>query len=307
MSYPPSASDPAPSAATSGVALPVAALLLATFAMASSPLLVRAADVGPFASAFWRVGGALPVLWLWASWEARQAGKPARSAFGTNAAILLTGIAFAGDLLVWHLAILKTTIANATFFATMSPIWVVMGSWVLIGEKVGRGGFLGVLICLLGAVAILGSSYSFAPNRLEGDFYGIATSAFFGAYFLALRAARRRSGTGRIIFLTSFLAAVLLLVVALLVEGRILPDSMKGLAAILGLAYFSHAAGQGLLTYASGHVPAVFSSLVTLLGSLIAATLAWIFLAEAMMPIQILGGALILFGIYVARPVYAGS
>ncbi len=270
--------------------------------MATSPLFVRLAGVGPFASAFWRVTAALPVLLAWAAWETRQRGEPAAAIFRMDGAIFLTGLAFAGDLLVWHLAILKTTVANATFFALMAPVWVVLGSAVLIGEKVGRGGVFGLVLCFGGAAALLGSSYSFAPENLTGDLYGIATSMFFGAYFMALRVARRRSGTGRIVFLTSVITAPILLAASLIAEHGLLPAGLGGAMALFALSYFGHAGGQGFLTYALGHLPAAFSSLVTFLGSLVAAGLAWLFLGEPLVPMQIVGAAFILAGIYVARP-----
>ena len=56
--------------------LPFAALVLGALAMGISPTFVRIADVGPLASAFWRVGAALPVLWLWSAMEARSRGEP---------------------------------------------------------------------------------------------------------------------------------------------------------------------------------------------------------------------------------------
>ncbi|MCB1486713.1 MAG: DMT family transporter [Bauldia sp.] len=294
-------SPAAPSAAT-GFALPFAALLLSALAMASSPLFVRLAEVGPFASAFWRVTAALPVLWVWAMRETRSRGEPAVTTYRIEPAILISGLVFAGDLLVWHVAILKTSVANASFFALMAPVWVVLGSAVLIGEKVGRGGVIGLLLCLVGAIALLGSSYSFAPEHLAGDLYAIATSIFFGAYFMAVRVARRRAGTGRIVFLTSVITAPILLAASLIAGNGLLPPSLGGAAALLTLSYFGHAGGQGFLAFALGHLPAAFSSLVTFLGSLAAAALAWIFLDEPLAPMQIAGAALILAGIYSARP-----
>ena len=41
---------------------------------------------------------------------------------------------FAGDLFFWHLAILGTTVANATFLATTAPLLVALGAWLLLGE-----------------------------------------------------------------------------------------------------------------------------------------------------------------------------
>src|SRR5436190_3617816 len=78
------------------------ALVLGAVAMGASPLFVRLADVGPYASAFWRCALALPFLAIWASWEK---GGLAASVCGTDRAVILSGIFFAGDLFFWHLSI----------------------------------------------------------------------------------------------------------------------------------------------------------------------------------------------------------
>jgi drug/metabolite transporter (DMT)-like permease len=68
------------------------------------------------------------------------------------------------------------------------------------------------------------------------------------------------------------------------------------------MAVISHAGGQGLLAIALGRLPATFSSLVIFLEAVVAAVCAWALLGEALAHVQILGGALILSGIWVARP-----
>jgi drug/metabolite transporter (DMT)-like permease len=110
------------------------ALSAGAVAMAISPVFVRfaASDVGPFASAFWRVALALPVLYAWMRFEG--AGRTERASF--EPASLLAGLAFAGDLLFWHLSILNTTVANATFFATTAPIFVVLVTWLVLRQRI---------------------------------------------------------------------------------------------------------------------------------------------------------------------------
>jgi drug/metabolite transporter (DMT)-like permease len=68
------------------------------------------------------------------------------------------------------------------------------------------------------------------------------------------------------------------------------------------MAWISHAGGQGLLVFSLGRLPAVFSSLVIFLEALAAALFGWALLAEPLSLPQALGGALILLGIWIARP-----
>ena len=114
-----------PAASARGALAPFAALGAGAVAMGASPIFVRLADVGPFARAFWRVALALPLLYAWM--RLADASKPPGERF--SRAAILSGLAFSGDFFFWHLAIVHTSVANATFFAPTAPIWVALARW----------------------------------------------------------------------------------------------------------------------------------------------------------------------------------
>jgi len=278
----------------------LAALVFGAVAMGASVLFVRWADVGPYASAFWRVFLALPFLFAWMRIESRSGAWPR-----LDRTVLLAGLFFTGDLFFWHLAILGTTVANATFLATTAPIWVALGAGIVLSEAVTGRILVGLALCLAGGFALLGESYGFAPHRLMGDLYGVATAFFFGAYVLAVRAARARHSAAEVVFVSTAVTAVCLFAIALAFEPRILPQSANGIGALLALAIISQVGGQGLVAVALGTLPATFSALVIFLKAVAAASLGWLLLNEPLGIVQALGGLLILFGIYVARPRFA--
>lgn len=277
----------------------LAALVLGAVAMGASPLFVRLADVGPYASAFWRVALALPFLAVWARWEGFSVAGCVRRA---DRAAFWSGVFFAGDLFFWHLSIFGTTVANATFFATTAPIWVAFLGWLVLGEIIAGRILAGIALCIAGGAALAGQSWGFAPERLLGDFYGLITAVFFGCYMLAIRAARANLPAGALAFVSTAITTAILFVVALAMEPTLIPQSLGGAAALLALAIVSQVTGQGLLAVALGTLPATFSSLVIFLEAVAAAAFAWVFLGEALGALQIGGGLLILLGIFVARP-----
>src|SRR5947208_11489363 len=78
------------------------ALIAGAVGMGASPVFVRFADVGPFASAFWRAFLALPFLWAWARFAERgRRGERPR----LDGVVILAGLFFTGDLFFWHLEI----------------------------------------------------------------------------------------------------------------------------------------------------------------------------------------------------------
>jgi drug/metabolite transporter (DMT)-like permease len=285
-------------AAPHGVLAPFAALVAGAVAMGVSPIFVRLADVGPFTSAFWRVALALPLLYAWT----RLADGPEWPGERFSRATILSGLAFAGDLFFWHLSIVHTSVANATFFATTAPIWVVLFGWLLFRQKVTAGVLAGLALCLIGGAALLAQSLELRPAGALGDAFGIATGVFFGLYFLAVQAARKTASAARLTFEATLITAAILFVVAVVAEQSMLPHSVRGLAALLAMAWISHTGGQGLLSVALGRLPAAFSSLVIFLEAIAAAGFAWLILAEPVTSMQALGGLAILAGIFVARP-----
>lgn len=296
-------------------AVALVALVLGAIAMGASPIFVRLADVGPYASAFWRTSLALPFLWIWmrlaGQWpDSRQrsigavTARPGRGR-GRDIAdpgIILTGLFFAGDLFFWHLSILATTVANATFLATTSPIWVALGAWYVSSESIGTRFLGGLALCIAGGSALIGESYGFLPQRLAGDLFGVITAVFFGGYILAIRHNRARFAAARLALLSTAISALCLFVIAVAFEPTLLPRSVGGFAALMGLALISQVGGQGLLTVALGTLPATFSSLVIFLEAVAAAAFGWLILGERLGIVQMLGGVLILAGIFVARP-----
>jgi hypothetical protein len=77
----------------------LAALLGGAVCIALSPIWVRIADVGPTASAFWRVFLAVPLLWIlfFSSKETERKFVLPRWRY-----MVAAGIAFAGDLAFRH-------------------------------------------------------------------------------------------------------------------------------------------------------------------------------------------------------------
>lgn len=280
------------------VMAPFAALVIGAVAMGVSPIFVRLAEVGPFTSAFWRVALALPVLFAWMRFSERGTTGQRKMSRAT----IYAGLAFSADLLFWHLSIVSTSVANATFFATTAPIWVVLFGWLLFRKRAPAAVLVGLGLCILGGTALLVQSLQVKTSGVLGDLYGLITGVFFGLYFLAVQAARDGTSAARVTFEATLITAALLLLAAVSLEHQLLPRTMHGVAALVALAWISHAGGQGLLSVALGRLPATFSSLVIFLEAIAAACFAWAILGEPVSLIQAMGGVAILSGIYVARP-----
>ncbi len=277
----------------------VAALLFGASFIALSPIFVRLSEAGPTATAFWRVALAVPVLWT--LYFVKPKAK-ARRYSGRWPLLVAAGFAFAGDLVFWHASIRLTSVANSTLLANLASIFVTLAVWTFLRQR-PRGLFLAGLAAALAGVALLvHTSLGFSSTRLLGDAFGVVTAMFYAGYILAVKGLRDRGETTLYLMaVTSTITAIFLFPAALASGDEMLPHSAFGWWMLVGLALVSHAAGQGLIAYALAHLPAAFSSVSLLFQPVMAALFAWVLLAEPLVALQVVGGLVVLFGIYLAR------
>lgn len=295
------------------------ALLLGAGAIGLAPIFVRLSEVGPVATAFYRLVFALPALWAWYGVErsarARRLQRwrtadAAERGCNENEAVprardsrgfLLAGFCFAGDLAVWHWSLQFTSVANATLFPNFAPLFVTLAGFAFFGERFSRLFLGGMALAILGAVVLVGKSVSLGEHNLLGDALALTTAVFYAGYIVAVGRLRTHHSTASIMAWSGLVTAALLLPVALLSGEKLLPSTIEGVVVLAALGLISHACGQSLIAYALAHLPAAFSAVGLLLQPAVAAIIAWIVFDEALGPQQALGAAIILFGIGLAR------
>ena len=275
------------------------ALLVGAACIALSPIFVRLSEAGPTATAFWRVALAVPVLWI--LFFLKTKARSQRYS-GKWPLLLAAGFAFAGDLGFWHASVKLTSVANSTLLANLASIFVTLAAWIFLRQKPTRLFLAGLGAALLGVLLLVNTSLALSPTGLVGDALGVVTAMFYAGYILAVKALRDRGETTlQLMAVTSTITMLFLLPAALASGETLLPATAFGWWILIGLALVSHVAGQGLIAYALAHLPAAFSSVSLLSQPVLAALFAWVLLSEALVPLQLAGGLIVLAGIYLAR------
>ena len=274
-------------------------LLAGATVIAFAPIFVRLSELGPTATAFYRLFFALPVLWLWLSAQGGEGRGPRtlREFLG----LALAGLLFAADLAVWHWSIHFTSVANATLLANFAPVFVTFGAWLFFRERITVTFLAGLVLGLSGVAVLMGDSLSSGGRGLAGDGLGLLTAVFYGGYILAVSRLRRRFSTATIMAWSGTVSCLALLPVVLMSGEGLLAATAYGWGVLIALALVSHAGGQSLIAYALAHLPAAFSSVSLLLQPVIAAFLAWVMLAEPLRQVQALGAVIVLLAIVLAR------
>lgn len=277
------------------------ALLAGAFAIGCSPIFVRLSEVGPISTAFWRVSLALLPLLALSGNALRQAGDTLPRRPLEHLAAAGPGLILAVELITWHLSLRMTTVANSTLFANLAPVFVALGGWVFLKQKVSRIFILALGMSIAGAIILKGGLAFDGAGDPAGDALAVLAAALYAVYIMLIGWVRQRYATAVIMIWGSLAASMLALPVALYLEPTVLPTTLFGWAMVCGLGWVSQAGGQSLITFALAWLPVAFSSLTLLIQPVVAAMLAWVLLGEALTPAQIVGGLIVLAGIFLAR------
>ena len=278
-------------------------LIIGAIAIAFSPIFVRFSDVDPIMTAFYRIFISLPFFLFFSSFNIIEKVKFPK--FNNSYVIfLVSGIFFALDLICWHWSIKLTTVSKATFLSNLAPIVVIIFSLIFLNERFSKFFYLAVLLSMVGMLMLLGESFKFNKSQFIGDLLGVLTAVWYGSYIVTISQLRKKYNSTSIMFLSGIVTAIILLIVSILFEQSLIPQSLFTITIIFLLGFICQFMGQSFITYSLAYLSASLSSLCLLIQPIAATVLAYFFFEEKLTTIQFFGSALILMGIYIARTKY---
>jgi drug/metabolite transporter (DMT)-like permease len=211
---------------------------------------------------------------------------------------LLAGVFTACDLGLWTASLSYTTAANATLLGNTAPLWVALGTWLILKQKLTQAFWRGLAITLLGAALIMGTDFILHPRFGIGDAMAIFTGIFYGGYFLFTERSRTRFDPVTHIWLVGVGASLSLFVVNTLLRYPLTGYPPRSWLVFLSTAVVSQLIGYMSLAYALGHLPASVVSPTMVLQPIVTTLLAIPLLGEIPSIWQGIGGAIALVGIY---------
>ncbi|MBB4087225.1 drug/metabolite transporter (DMT)-like permease [Sphingomonas carotinifaciens] len=274
-----------------------AAVILANVALAFGPWFVRLADTGPVAAAFWRITLAAPVL-VAAAFVAGGGVRGRQPPWGLLGVLLLSGIAFAGDLGTWHLGIRQTTLANATLFGNSATLIFPIYGFLVARAWPTRMQAFALLLAALGGGLLMGRSYQADPRHLIGDLLCLAAGVLYAVYFILMARVRTRVAPVPALAMSTLASIVPLLLYALVLGERIWPDHW---GALIAMALVSQVVGQGLMIYALGKLSPLVIGIALLVQPIVAGAIGWIIYGERLSGPDLLGVALVAAALVLVR------
>lgn len=281
---------------------PFMTLLFGILFVGCAAIFTRLADCNPIASAFWRSAFALP-LFLFFSLQAKNSTYIKNTDLGSIIKLILVGMIFGIDIALWNASLNYTSIANAGFLSSTTPIFMILATWIFAWHKLNIGIWLGLITTLLGAALMTLGSLTPELHWL-GDSLAMLSAILFAAYIFFIAHFRQKLNLW-IILLYCDLGACLILALASFVLGQSLAiENTDTLIWLIALSLISQVLGQGLITTGLKYFSPPFSAVALTLTPVISLTGAWFIFQESLTILQGMGIILIAFGVYFSKKMY---
>ncbi len=209
----------------------------------------------------------------------------------------LSGLFLAIHFVLWFESLKHTGVASSTAIVCTEVIWVSLGFCLLLKGSLPRASVVAIAVTLFGSVLIAWSD-SAEGGQLYGDILALLAAVAVAGYTLIGRMVRQRLSTAAYTFLVYAVCAVVLLVTCLVQGASLFAFGLSPIVVGALLAVFSTILGHSIFSWCLKYLSPAFVSASKLCEPVVAAFLAIFLFDEIPAPVQILGGILILGGVF---------
>lgn len=279
---------------------PLPVLFAGVLGTSFSAILIRLAqnEAPSLVIATGRLGTATLIL---LPWLVRRKGKelPELPPGGWRLA-LVSGVMLGLHFAAYIAALNHTTIAAATVLATSTPIWVGLAAPIFLQEPLLPSLKAGIGLAVVGSMLIGLAEGGSGSRSLLGNGLALASALTGAVYFLIGRRLRPHLSLLEYTTVIYGMGALTLLAMTWIGGYRLLGYSPIVYFLFLLMAIFPQLLGHSSYNYALAYLPAAYVSVAIISEPIGASILGLLFFGEMPGPFTLVGGALILTGIFLA-------
>ena len=251
------------------------------------PIIRLADDSTPWQFLFYRSIGAAAIILVYFLVTRRPVLELVRSA-GMNGLVGGLGLAVAFTGYVW--GVMHSTVANALFLISASPLVAAFLGWMVLRERVARSMWFAMFGVIAGVTIMIGEGL--AEGDLLGDLAALASAVGFAGFSVAIRRGRDTDMSPTILIGAAITTAFSAVMAAAGGTGLAAPMMDVGLAAAYGVLVIG--AGIFMLTIGARNVPAAELLVLSLTEVVFASIWVWLAFGEVPSVLTLVGGLIIL-------------
>ncbi len=225
----------------------------------------------------------------WRGWERNEMGW-----------FLLSGLFLSLHFAFWIASLKYTSVASSVVLVTTHPIFVGIGSWLFLKERIGMNLVLGIALSVLGSGLISYGDMGLSKEALMGDGFALLGAIAASGYLLVGRKMRKEQDLLSYIFPVYSTAGLILILLSLIFQKSYWGYSPSTYLFLFLLALVPQLIGHTTFNWALKYLSASMVA-ITILGEPLGSTiLAYFILGEGLTTWKVLGGISIFVGILVA-------
>lgn len=211
---------------------------------------------------------------------------------------VLSGVFLAFHFTLWFESLRHTSVASSTTIVCTEVIWVSLGYALFLKGRMHFRAVLAIAVTLVGSVLIALADSSTGGAHLYGDLLSLLAAIAVAAYVLLGRIVRETVSTTVYTFVVYASCAAVLLCFCLIQGNPLFGYGISGIVVGLLLAVFSTILGHSIFSWCLKYFSPSFVSASKLCEPVVAAILAGFLFGESPAALQLLGGAMILAGVF---------
>lgn len=269
-------------------------LVVALLAVSTSSIIARfLPEVSSIVISLWRLVFASIAVWLYSIFKTQSKIKKQNII-----PFVLSGFLLCLHFVCFYQAVKLTSIANATLLGITAPMFTLIIERFVFKRLFKKIVFIGFTVALVGTIMITGMNFSLTTDSELGKLYGLAAALCIAIVYLLANKIRTDTSTVSYTRLLYLIAAMLLFVIATTNGENIFELNKSDYLWLLALGLIPTILGHSLLYYGIKFTSPTIIASVPLGEPVIASILAWMIFLEKVPFITLVGGVLILFGVY---------
>ena len=209
----------------------------------------------------------------------------------------LSGLFLALHFWTWFESLQHTSVASSTTIVCTEVIWVSLGYWLFMKGRMSGREIGAVAVTLLGSVMIAFADSKAQGAHLYGDLLALLAAAAVAVYVLIGKAVRRSLSTTAYTYIVYSACAAALVLISAAQGQPLFSYGPSALVVGLLLAVFSTILGHSIFSWCLKYFSPSFVSASKLCEPVAASVLACFLFGEMPVPMQVLGGILIIGGV----------
>ena len=279
-----------------GSQLPYLALLIGMFAISTSAILIRHSSSEPLVIGSYRQAFATLIF---LPFILKDRGEEIRSqSYFTIFEMILTGVLLGEHFSFFITSVKETSVAASVLLATCHVVYVAILGRIFFGEILSKEAVIGTSVALAGILILFSGDLWDNPGNFMGNLFAFISGILAGLYYLSGRKLRKVISLPTyafVVYLFSFLTMFTVVLIQNLSYSNLATSEIQ---LFLLMALIPTLLGHTMQNWALAYLPAYVVSISLLAEPIGSGLLAWLFFQEIPSFGVILGGLIVIAGLY---------